>query len=150
MHAATHEPACSHSRPDTYTASTHSQRAPTPSLCLTPTCISCLPHTLQVLVRVLTGTERAHRQELLLKRRPQSPTFDAFSPVHPGATRLVSETEIDVEGGGGRGGGFVKGEKGQVLFASLLDAIRTLDCKRRLAASCGPLLQDSPGILPVS
>jgi hypothetical protein len=40
--------------------------------------------------------------------------------------------------------------QGQVLFASLLDAIRTLDSKRRLAPSCGPLLQDSPGILPVS
>jgi hypothetical protein len=36
------------------------------------------------------------------------------------------------------------------LFPSLLDAIRMLDMARRLAPSCGPLLQDSPGILSVS
>ena len=33
---------------------------------------------------------------------------------------------------------------------SLLDAIRTLDAKRRLAPSCAPLLADAPGIVSVS
>ena len=41
-----------------------------------------------------------------------------------------------------------------LLFESqgltLLDAIRTLDAKRRLAPSCAPLLADAPGIVPVS
>jgi len=106
----------------------------------------------QVLVRVLTGAERAHRQELL-KCRPHSPTYPPSNGRQPTPLRVLERpAAIAREGREGRGGGggragFVQG---RVLFASLLDAIRTLDSKRRLAPSCGPLLQDSPGILPVS
>ena len=123
----------------------------------------------QVLVRVLSASERQARLATLHRRTP-SAREDAevrartcTNQHNRSEPEAASQRWEDVEGerergradgGDGRGGqGEESGDgRGRVgpLFSSLLDAIRFLDAIRRLAPSCGPLLEDSPGIVSVS